>query len=236
MAVTVARLILTANQTDEFRMSEFASRRVMMVDTQVRPSDVTKFPIIDAMLTVPRETFVPEDKREAAYMGENLPLGPGRVVLEARTMAKLLDALDIQPGELVLDIGCGLGYSAAVIARLGETVVAVEEDETLAAEAQRLLSDEGVDNAVVVVGKLAEGSAKCAPYDVITIEGGVETVPEAVLAQLKDGGRIGALFMDGAVGTARIGYKTDGRMSWRQVFNAAAPVLPGFHAVRSFIL
>lgn len=151
-------------------------------------------------------------------------------------MAKLLDALDIQPGELVLDIGCGLGYSAAVIARLGETVVAVEEDETLAAEAQRLLSDEGVDNAVVVVGKLSEGSAKSAPYDVITIEGGVETVPEAVLAQLKDGGRIGALFMDGAVGTARIGYKTDGRVSWRQVFNAAAPVLPGFHAARSFIL
>lgn len=217
-------------------MSEFASRRVMMVDTQVRPSDVTKFPIIDAMLSVPRETFVPEDKREAAYMGENLPLGPGRVVLEARTMAKLLDALDVQPGELVLDIGCGLGYSAAVIARLGETVVAVEEDEALAAEAQRLLSEEGVDNAVVVVGKLAEGSVKCAPYDVITIEGGVETVPEAILAQLKDGGRIGAVFMDGAVGTARIGYKTDGRVSWRQVFNAAAPVLPGFQAARSFML
>jgi protein-L-isoaspartate(D-aspartate) O-methyltransferase len=236
MSVTVARLITTANQTDEFRMSEFASRRVMMVDTQVRPSDVTKFPIIDAMLSVPRETFVPEDKREAAYMGENLPLGPGRVVLEARTMAKLLDALDIQPGELVLDIGCGLGYSAAVIARLGETVVAVEEDETLAAEAQRLLSEAGVDNAIVVLGKLAEGSAKCAPYDVITIEGGVEKVPEAILDQLKEGGRIGAVFMEGAVGTARIGYKTDGRVSWRQVFNAAAPVLPGFHAARSFML
>jgi protein-L-isoaspartate(D-aspartate) O-methyltransferase len=236
MSVTVARLISTANQTDEFRMSEFASRRVMMVDTQVRPSDVTKFPIIDAMLSVPRETFVPEDRREAAYMGENLPLGPGRVVLEARTLAKLLDALDIQPGELVLDIGCGLGYSAAVIARLGETVVAVEEDETLAAEAQRLLSEEGVDNAIVVAGKLAEGSAKCAPYDVITIEGGVETVPETILAQLKEGGRIGAVFMEGAVGTARIGYKTEGRVSWRQVFNAAAPVLPGFQAARSFVL
>jgi protein-L-isoaspartate(D-aspartate) O-methyltransferase len=236
MSVTVARLIPTANQTDEFRMSEFASRRVMMVDTQVRPSDVTKFPIIDAMLSVPRETFVPEDKREAAYMGENLPLGPGRVVLEARTMAKLLDGLDVQPGELVLDIGCGLGYSAAVIARLGETVVAVEEDETLAAEAQRLLSEEGVDNAIVVVGRLADGSAKCAPYDVITIEGGVETVPQAILDQLKDGGRIGAIFMDGAVGTARIGYKTEGRVSWRPVFNAAAPVLPGFQAARSFML
>jgi protein-L-isoaspartate(D-aspartate) O-methyltransferase len=217
-------------------MSEFATRRVMMVDTQVRPSDVTKFPIIDAMLTVPRETYVPDDRREAAYVGENLPLVPGRVVLEARTMAKLLDALDVKPGELVLDIGCGLGYSAAVIARLAETVVAVEEDETLAAEAQRLLSEEGVDNAVVIAGALAEGSAKCAPYDVITIEGGVEQVPEAILAQLKDGGRIGAVFMDGAVGTARVGYKTDGRVTWRSAFNASAPVLAGFRTTRGFTL
>jgi protein-L-isoaspartate(D-aspartate) O-methyltransferase len=217
-------------------MSEFATRRVMMVDTQVRPSDVTKFPIIDAMLTVPRETFVPADRREAAYMGENLPLLPGRVVLEARTMAKLLDALDIQPRELVLDLGCGLGYSAAVIARLAETVVAVEEDETLATEAQRLLSEESVDNAVVVSGPLAAGAAKSAPYDVITIQGGVEQVPEAILAQLKDGGRIGAVFMDGAVGTARVGYKSGDTVTWRSVFNASAPVLGGFQAARGFAL
>ncbi|MFN4203740.1 MAG: protein-L-isoaspartate O-methyltransferase family protein [Tabrizicola sp.] len=217
-------------------MSEFASRRVMMVDTQVRPSDVTKFPIIDALLTVRRESFVPNSLREAAYVGENLPLGPARVMLEARTLAKLLDALDIQPGELVLDVGCGLGYSAAVIARLAETVVAVEEDEALAAEAQRLLSEEGVDNAVVVAGPLAAGSVKCAPYDVITVEGGVEVVPDTILAQLAEGGRIGALFMDGPVGTARIGYKTSGHVTWRPVFNASAPVLPGFEAARSFVL
>ena len=217
-------------------MSEFAARRVMMVDTQVRPSDVTKFPIIDAMLSVPRETFVPDDKREAAYVGENLTLSPGRVVLEARTLAKLLDALDIQPGELVLDLGCGLGYSAAIIARLAETVVAVEQDEALAADAQRILSEEGVDNAVVVTGKLVDGAAKCAPYDVITVEGGVEIIPDAVLSQLKEGGRIGAVFMDGAVGTAKVGYKTEGRMTWRPVFNAAAPVLPGFQTTRGFTL
>lgn len=217
-------------------MSEFATRRVMMVDTQVRPSDVTKFPIIDAMLSVPRETFVPDARREAAYVGENLPLAPGRVVLEPRTLAKLLDALDIQPTELVLNIGCGLGYSAAVMARLAETVVAVEEDEALAADAQRILSEEGVDNAVVVTGKLAEGSAKCAPYDVITVEGGVEMVPEAVLAQLKDGGRIGAVFMESAVGTVRVGYKAAGKITWRSVFNATAPVLPGFQKPRGFIL
>lgn len=217
-------------------MTDFATRRVMMVDTQVRPSDVTKFPIIEAMLAVPREAFVPSARREAAYVGENLNIGPGRVVLEPRTLAKLLDALDVQPGELVLDLGCGLGYSTAVIARLADAVVAVEEDEALAADAQRTLSGEGVDNAAVVVGPLAAGDARHAPFDVITIQGGVEMVPDALLAQLKEGGRIGALFMEGALGTVRIGYKIDGVVSWRQAFNAAAPVLPGFSAKRGFVL
>jgi protein-L-isoaspartate(D-aspartate) O-methyltransferase len=217
-------------------MSDFASRRVMMVDTQVRPSDVTKFPIIDAMLSVPRELYVPDDRREAAYVGENLPLGGGRVMLEARTLAKLLDAMDLLSGEMVLDLGCGLGYSAAVIARLVGTVVAVEEDERLAAEAQRLVSDEGVDNALVLAGPLAAGAAKHAPYDAITVQGGVEVVPAAVLDQLKDGGRIGAIFMDGPLGTAKIGYKSGGLVTWRPVFNAAAPVLDGFRKARSFAL
>jgi protein-L-isoaspartate(D-aspartate) O-methyltransferase len=217
-------------------MSDFASRRVMMVDTQVRPSDVTKFPIIDAMLSVPREVYVPDDRREAAYVGENLTIGSGRVLLEARTLAKLLDALDIRPGEMVLDLGCGLGYSAAVIARIAGTVIAVEDDERLAAEAQRLLSEEGVDNALVIAGPLAAGAAKHAPYDAITVQGGVETLPDTLLAQLKDGGRIGAVFMDGAVGSAMIGFKSDGRVSWRPVFNATAPVLDGFRKARAFAL
>ncbi|MCU0900665.1 MAG: protein-L-isoaspartate O-methyltransferase [Cypionkella sp.] len=217
-------------------MTDFSARRVMMVDTQVRPSDVTKFPIIDAMLTVPRETFVPRDKREAAYMGENVALRAGRVVLEPRTLAKLLDALDIQPDETVLDLGCALGYSAAVLARLAEAVIAVEEDESMANEAQTLLSQASVDNAAVIVGPLAAGSAKHGSYDVITVQGGVETIPEALLDQLKDGGRIGAIFMEGALGIARIGYKSEGKVSWRYAFNAAAPVLPGFAAVRGFTL
>lgn len=217
-------------------MSEFASRRMMMVDTQVRPSDVTKFPIIEAMLHVPREVYVPRDKREAAYVGENVEIAPGRVLLDPRTLAKMLDALDIQPDELVLDLGCGLGYSAAVMARLAETVVAVEEDEALAAEAQRTLSDEGVDNAVVVTAPLAAGAAKHGPYDVITIEGGIEALPEALEAQLKEGGRIAAVFLDGALGTVRIGHRIDGRIVWRFAFNAAAPVLPGFHKGRGFVL
>ncbi len=217
-------------------MSAYSARRVMMVDTQVRPQDVTKFPIIEAMLAVPREIYVPSQMREAAYVGENLDLGAGRVMLEARTLAKMLDALDIQPKEVVLDLGCGLGYSAAVIARLAEAVVAVEEDAGLASEAQRLLAAEGVDNAAVVTGPLAAGSAKHGPYDVITLQGGVEEVPDTILAQLKDGGRVAALMMQGGVGAVRIGHKTGDKMVWRFAFNAAAPVMAGFTAKHAFAL
>ena len=217
-------------------MSDYSARRIMMVDTQVRPSDVTKYPIIEAMLSVPREKFVPADLQEAAYAGENVALSSGRVVLEPRTLAKLLDALDIQPTELVLDVGAGLGYSTAVIARMAEAVVAVEENEALAAEATKALAGQGADNAAVLTGALAAGSAKHGPFDVITIEGGVETLPEGLLAQLKDGGRIGAIFMQGAVGAAKVGYKEGGRITWRFAFNAAAPVLPGFAAKQGFTL
>lgn len=207
-----------------------------MVDTQVRPSDVTKFPIIDAMLHVPREVYVPRDRQEAAYVGENVEIATGRVVLEPRTLAKMLDALDIQPGEMVLDLGCGLGYSAAVIARLADTVVAVEEDAGLAAEAQRALAEEGVDNAVVVAGPLAAGSARHGPYDVITVEGGIETLPQALADQLKEGGRVAAVFMDGVLGTVKTGIKIGGRIDWRFAFNASAPLLPGFARARGFVL
>lgn len=217
-------------------MSDFASRRMMMVDTQVRPSDVTKFPIIEAMLHIPRENYVPAALRDAAYAGAPIEIGPGRVVPEPRTLAKMLDALDIQPDELVLDLGAGLGYSTAVLARLAETVVAVEEDEALAAEAARVLAADGVDNAVVIQGALAQGAAKHGPYDVIVVEGGIEELPEAIAAQLKEGGRIAAVHMTGALGTVKHGLKTDGRIDWRYAFNAAAPVLPGFGKQKTFTL
>lgn len=215
-------------------MIDFTARRVAMVDTQVRPSDVTRLPIIQAMLDVPREVYVPDAQREAAYVGENLDLGQGRVILDPRTLAKMLEEVAIQPDELVLDLGSALGYSAAVIARLAQTVVAVEEDGAMAREAESLLSEQGVDNAAVVAGALTEGAERYAPYDVIVVEGGIETFPPALEAQLRPGGRAVAVFMEGELGVCRLGLKGEAGMSWRFIFNASAPVLPGFARARAF--
>ena len=217
-------------------MTDFAARRTMMVDTQVRPSDVTKFPIIDAMLSVKREDFVPSAQREAAYMGENLELGGGRVLLEPRTLAKILDALSIDQNELVLDVGAALGYSAAVIAHMAEAVGALEDNEDMAREAQDALMSAGIDNVSTHVGPLHGGAAEHGPYDVIVVQGGVAQVPDVLLEQLKDGGRIACLFMDGALGEVRIGFKLDGHVSWRRAFNAGAPVIAGFERHDAFQL
>ncbi|WP_425074930.1 protein-L-isoaspartate O-methyltransferase family protein [Sagittula sp. S175] len=215
-------------------MSDFATRRRMMVDTQVRPSDVTEFPIIDAMLTVPREAFVPRDRIEAAYVSEHVELGKGRVLLDPRVFAKMLDALDVSNNDLVLDLGAGYGYSSAVIARIAEAVVAVEDDETRHDEAQALLTEHHADNVILHNAPLTEGAAEHGPYDVIIIEGGVEVLPAAIEAQLKEGGRMAVIFMEGALGTVKVGHKIDGVINWRYAFNGTAPVLPGFETVEEF--
>lgn len=215
-------------------MTDFATRRRMMVDTQVRPSDVTEFPIIDAMLTVPREPFVPRDKIEAAYAGEDVDLGQGRVLLDPRVFAKMLDALNLTNADLVLDLGAGFGYSAAVIARIAEAVVAVEDDATRIAEAQTLISEHHADNVILHAAALSEGAAEHGPYDAIIIEGGVESLPPALTAQLKEGGRMAVIFMEGALGTVKIGHKIDGEMNWRYAFNGTAPVLAGFERATEF--
>lgn len=215
-------------------MSDFTVRRVMMVDTQVRPNDVTKFPIIEAMLSVPREEFVPEATREAAYVDGDIDLGQGRVMLEPRTLSKMLDALDIQPQDRVLIVGAGLGYSAAVAGRIAGSVVALEERKDLAGDCARHLEAAGVGNVGVVEGALFSGAPDHGPFDRILIEGAVEQVPAALESQLADGGRIAAIVQDGALGTVRIGHKIDGSVTWRFAFNAAAPVLAGFLKQKGF--
>lgn len=217
-------------------MTDYTKRRRMMVDTQVRPAEVTKFPIIDAMLTVERERFVPANWRDAAYIGENIEIGEGRIIFEPRTLAKMLDHLEVEPDDLALHVGCGYGYGTAVLARMAEAVVAVEEDEALAREAEGALSDAAIDNAAVVTAPLVEGCPKQGPYDIILVEGGVEELPAALTDQLAEGGRIGVLFMEGRLGTVRIGHRIDGAMTWRPAFNAGAPVLPDFVRRKAFAL
>ena len=180
-------------------MSDFAARRTTMVDTQVRTSDVTKFPVIDAMLTIPREEFVPASRRSVAYSGENLDIGHGRVLLEPRTLAK-------------------------------------KDDAELASEAEQRLSEAGIDNVAVLHAPLTEGAPKQGPYDVILIEGAVQDIPAAIVEQLREGGRVAALFVEGALGVARIGTRQNGQLSWRYSFNAKAPMLPGFGLQRGFAL
>lgn len=173
--------------------------------------------------------------REAAYIGENLDLGGGRVLLEPRTLAKMLDALSLEAGQSVLDLGSGLGYSTAVVARMVGRVVGVEENADWAAQAQAVLAGHGVKNATVHAGAIAAGASALAPFDAILVQGAAEVLPKAIAAQLREGGVIACLFMNGALGVCRLGRKVDGAIAWRNIFNATAPVLPGFARKAEFI-
>ncbi|KIT16282.1 protein-L-isoaspartate O-methyltransferase family protein [Jannaschia aquimarina] len=217
-------------------MADPQTLRRIMVDTQVRPSDVTKFPIIGAMLAIPREAFVPSSEEAVAYRDAPVPLAGGREMPAPRTIAKLLDAIDPEGHENVLIVGAGLGYSAALLSRMTASVVAVEEEGDMARDAEAALTAQGIDNAVVVTAPLTEGQPKAAPYDIILIEGGVEQIPDALVEQLKEGGRMAAIFMEGVLGEARIGVMAEGHMGWRTAFNADALVLPGFAKTRAFTL
>ena len=217
-------------------MQDFAARRRMMVDTQVRPADVTKLPIIQAMLRIPRERFVPDALVEAAYVGENIPLAADRVILDPRTFSKMLDALNIGATDLVLDVAAGTGYSSAVIARMAEAVIALEPDADLAAEAEAALAELEIGNVIVETGPSPDGAPRHAPYDALIIQGGIERFPAALEDQLKEGGRAAALFMNGPLGTVRMGVKRQGALRWRDAFNAAAPVMDGFARESSFAL
>jgi protein-L-isoaspartate(D-aspartate) O-methyltransferase len=216
-------------------MTDFTVARRNMVASQVRANDVTDLRIQEAMGEIPRELFVPRAVRSIAYMSEILPLGNGRALMEPRNFAKLVHAVHIRPADVVLVIGAGTGYGAAVIARLAETVVALEEDEALAKEADGLLAQVGADNAAIVKGPLVQGYPSQAPYDVIVVEGCVEQLPDALLAQLKEGGRLGVFVLENGVGKARIFTRTAKAVSGRTVFDGMAPLLPGFARAREFI-
>ena len=216
-------------------MIDFAAARENMVESQVRPNDVTDRRLQDAMRTVPREAFVPKAMRAVAYMERDIEVAPGRYLLEARDFSKLIDALRVGAEDLVLDVGCGTGYSAAILASLAGAVVAVERDADLAAQASETLAALGVDNAAVIEGDHAAGNAKEGPYDVIFVNGAIEEAPAALLDQLKDGGRLGAIVLENGVGKARIYTKAGEIAGARTEFDAQAPILPGFERKAGFV-
>lgn len=216
-------------------MADFATSRRMMVDGQVRTNDVTDLRLIAALLEVPRERFVPRNLQPLAYLDRDLAVGPGRAMLKPMVLARLIQAAEIGEHDLVLDVGCATGYSAAVMARLADAVVALEEDPELARTANQVLAEVGASNVAVVTGSLTGGWPGQGPYDVIVLNGAVEVVPDALLAQLKDGGRVVAVVGGRPMAKATLYRASGGHVSARPLFDAAAPELPGFARPPAFV-
>ena len=219
---------------------DFSQARIKMVDGQVRTTDVTNLALLDAFLEVPREQFVPAERRVLAYIDEDIQIAPAqagglpRYLMEASPLAKLLQLADITPGDIVLDVGCGTGYASALLSRLASSVIALESDAALATLANSNLLTLGCDNVAVVQGDLNKGYADEAPYEVIFLGGAVDEVPAALFDQLKEGGRLVVVVGRGNAGVARLYVKSGGDVTARKVFNAAIKPLPGFEFVPGF--
>ncbi|MDO8287667.1 MAG: protein-L-isoaspartate O-methyltransferase [Parvibaculum sp.] len=212
-------------------MTDFAAARLNMVENQVRCNAVTDLGVIAAMTGVARETFTPVANQGVAYMDQDLPVGHGRYLLQARAFAKLVQAAAIAETDSVLDIGCATGYSTAILARMAARVVAVEENPALAEVATKALA--GI--ATVVTGPLAEGAPKSGPYDVIFLNGSVPAKPEKLCAQLAEGGRLVAIIGEGPMGQATVYVRAQDSVTCRVVFDTPAHALPGFETAKTFV-
>lgn len=216
-------------------MTDFAARRHNMVESQIRTNRVTDPAVIAALAALPRELFVSAELRGVAYLDEDIPIGGGRYLMEPMVLARLLQALDVRKGDVALVIGAGAGYAPAALAALADTVVAVESDADLAARATQRLADLAIDNVAVVEGPLGEGYAKQAPFDVILFNGAVPRLPEPILAQLADRGRLVAVVSEaGRTGRAVLATRIGGTISRRDLFDAAVPPLPGLAPAPAF--
>ena len=220
-------------------MIDFTAARANMVDCQVQTNDVTDRRILKAMMDIPRERFVPAAVRSVAYMDKSLNMSDRearekRFMMSPMYFAKLLQMAEIRENDLVLDIGCGTGYSTAIISRIAESVIGLEEDAVFCETAENILNDLGIDNAAVAQGKLTEGNASEGPFDAIVLEGKVEEIPENLFAQLKDGGRLAAIMENGPIGQAVLFRRINDTISSWPGFDANSRLLPGFEKEESF--
>ncbi len=219
---------------------DFAKQRYNMVESQVRTNRVVDERVLAAMETLPREIFVPKHRRALAYADEAVEIAPGRFLMEPMVVARLVQAAAVRSSDAVLLIGCGTGYLAAVLARLASAVVAVENDAALAAEAGRTLAAVGVDTVALVDGAFADGYPRQAPYDVIVVDGAVEDIPQSLVAQLADGGRLAAIVAGAGPSAHRAGKgvvvtRVGDAFARRDVFDGGTPVLPGLERKPAFV-
>ena len=220
-------------------MSGFSTARQNMVDCQVRPSDVTDVPIIDAMLDVPREAFVPQNQRALAYLDLDLDVSDGasvkRFLIKPAVLARMLQAAEIKATDTVLVVGSATGYAAAVVAKIAGQVTATESDSSLAAKAGTALAGLGLGAVTVRVAAAADGDSAAAPYDVIVLNGATEIIPEGLFRQLKPGGRLVGVFATALPPRATIVTHSHDDFGHRALFDAVAPVLPGLERVPAFV-
>ena len=216
-------------------MNKFRQAREQMVDNQVRTTDVTDYNILDAFLTVPRELFVPSKKRALAYSDAEIRINENRILTQPSPLAKLLQLADISSSDLVLIIASNSGYSAALASRLANTVVAVENDDKLTQQAETVISDLGYDNVAMISGNLKEGVPTQGPYDVILIEGTVGEVPQTLLDQLKDGGKLITVEGNSRRAEAIKILRTGNHFSRMSAFDTNAPILPEFIKEDGFV-
>lgn len=216
---------------------DYALARLNMVESQIRTNKVTDAGLIDAFESVPREIFVPKNKRGIAYTDEALEIGSGRYMLEPMVLARLLQAARPAPGDVALDVACGRGYATALLSHLVSTVVGVDESAELVEFGNAVLSGLEIDNAALVSGPLTSGYAKQAPYDVILVDGAVDVVPSSLFDQLAEGGRLVTIEggSSSGPGLAVLYEKRGGQVGRRILFDAGTPMLPGFQREPGFV-
>jgi len=214
---------------------DYEAARRNMVDSQIRTNKVTHPGLLAALSSVPRERFLPADRAFAAYLDDDIPLAPGRFLMEPMVFARLVQLAEPKPEDRALVIGSGLGYGAAVLAHLVASIVALESDAGLAARGKDQLAQLAIHNVVQVTGPLAQGWAGSAPYDLILIEGSVEEIPQALFGQMADGGRLVAVVATGGVGRATLFMERQKVISHRPYFDAAVPALAEFRRQQGFV-
>lgn len=206
-----------------------------MIESQLMPCGVVTPAVVGAFHTVKRQDFVPAERRNVAYVDGPHPLAPGRALMAPLSLGRMVEAAAPQPGERALVVAAGTGYAAAILAAMGLAVIAVEDDPALAAQARDGLAKAALADVMVVEGSAREGHAAGAPYDLILVDGAVDDLPQSLVAQLAEGGRVVAIVRgrDGVM-RASIGRKAGEILRFDMIAEAGAPMLPQFQKRESF--